>query len=472
MPKFLLNAVLIPGLILVATVAILGQPVSQYTPRRTYDQQSTELIKNLKAEFKKEAQLLQDGRLKSDYQKNLKFLLGMIKNEAFIHDFVLQNFVNRIVERILRENDIQHRPKFIFIAKNNSVNAYTVGLNCLVVNIGLLARVRSEDQLAFILAHEMAHNELGHVKESLTELREIKNESQGLLPQDVKNQNFANAVITLQRMAYDFSRFRRENEVEADSLGYLYYKKGGYPGWGALMALALMDSATYPKYPQGYLLLEPFHARDYPLQPQWLKGRPRGYAMQRSHVLLFQVDSLKSHPIIPQRMQFLANMMDLTELSPSVENDPGEIIRSAEFETIEAAYFMKKYDQCLHQALQQRSRYPKQPYLTTMIVKVLIELHQAKNEDTFYLLVQSNTANYGEELTELNHFLYNITPREMLEIAYHYLKNPKNFDGEVQEHHFLLWDLARLTDRKDHRKKLAKYYKIRFPNGKYVEKMH
>ena len=59
-------------------------------------------------------------------------------------------------------------------------------------------------------------------------------------------------------MAYDFSRFRRENEVEADSLGYLYYKKGGYPGWGALMALALMDSATYPKYPQGYLLLDLF----------------------------------------------------------------------------------------------------------------------------------------------------------------------------------------------------------------------
>ena len=133
---------------------------------------------------------------------------------------------------------------------------------------------------------------------------------------------------------------------------------------------------------------------------------------------------------------------------------------------------MKKYDQCLHHALQQRSKYPKEPYLAAMIVKVLIELHEAKNENEFYLLVQSNTANYGEELTELNHFLHNITPREMLEIAYHYLKNPKNFDGEVQEHHFLLWELARLTDRKDHRKKLAKYYKIRFPNGEYVEKMH
>ena len=175
---------------------------SQYIPRSTYDQESTELIKKLKDEFKQETGTFQDGKLKSSYQKNLKFLLKMIRNEAFINDFMLQNFVNRIVERIVRQNEIGHKPKFTFIGKNNSVNAYTVGLNCLVVNIGLLARIRSEDQLAFILAHEIAHNELGHVKEGLTQLRDMEDKSQGLVPQDVKNQNFASAVVTLQRMVY------------------------------------------------------------------------------------------------------------------------------------------------------------------------------------------------------------------------------------------------------------------------------
>ncbi len=396
----------------------------------------------------------------------------MIKNDAFIDESVLQNFIDRIVERILKQNDIRHPPKFIFIAKNNSVNAYTVGLNCLVVNIGLLARVQNEDQLAFVLAHEMAHNELDHVKKSLAEIREIKDESRGRLSQEIEGRSLENTIITLQRMAYDFGRFKRENEIKADSLWYVYYKKSKYPGWGALTALSMLDSITYPKYPQGYSLLEPFHAKDYPLQSRWLKGRPRGYSMKKSHLLIFRVDSLQSHPVIPERLQLLVNRMDIADLSPSVQNDADEITLIAEFETVEAAYFMKKYDQCLHQALQQRSRYPEDPYLITMITKVLIELGEAKKYSELYRFVQSNTANYGEELTELNHFLHNITSRELLEVAYHFLKNPENFNEEVQSHHFFLWKLARLTDRKDLQKKLVKQYKVRFPDGAYIHKMY
>lgn len=52
-------------------------------------------------------------------------------------------------------------PSRVFLARSDQHNAYADGSHVFLTT-GLVMRVRSDDELAFIIAHEMAHNILGH----------------------------------------------------------------------------------------------------------------------------------------------------------------------------------------------------------------------------------------------------------------------------------------------------------------------
>lgn len=52
-------------------------------------------------------------------------------------------------------------PSRVHLARSGQTNAYADGVHVFLTT-GLLAKLRSDDELAFVLAHEMAHNILGH----------------------------------------------------------------------------------------------------------------------------------------------------------------------------------------------------------------------------------------------------------------------------------------------------------------------
>lgn len=52
-------------------------------------------------------------------------------------------------------------PSQVFLARSDQRNAYADGRHVFLTT-GLLAKLRNDDELAFLMAHEMAHNILGH----------------------------------------------------------------------------------------------------------------------------------------------------------------------------------------------------------------------------------------------------------------------------------------------------------------------
>lgn len=51
----------------------------------------------------------------------------------------------------------------LYVIEHPAPQAELIGNEVLLVRTGLLAAVRSDDELAFVLAHELAHRALGHV---------------------------------------------------------------------------------------------------------------------------------------------------------------------------------------------------------------------------------------------------------------------------------------------------------------------
>ncbi len=63
--------------------------------------------------------------------------------------------VQRIYNRIVAGSHIEHAPP-IFVETNSKVNAYYDGTN-IVIFTGILNFVRNEEELALVIAHELAH---------------------------------------------------------------------------------------------------------------------------------------------------------------------------------------------------------------------------------------------------------------------------------------------------------------------------
>lgn len=128
--------------------------------------------------------------------------------------------LRKITEKILASRQVQHRDQFswqIRVIQDDSVlNAFCTPGGYIFIYTGLIRFLESEDQLAGVLGHEIAHADLRHSTEQLT-----KNMGVRLLTRLIAGDasligNTADQLLQL--------GFSRQDETEADlkSVEYLY----------------------------------------------------------------------------------------------------------------------------------------------------------------------------------------------------------------------------------------------------------
>ena len=114
------------------------------------------------------------------------------------------------------------------------------------VTRGLMNLLRSEDEMAGILAHEAGHILLGHYKSTVG--RSIAwTLLATLLKGDRVGETIAGVGIGLAE-----SGFSREQEVAADDYGVRLSTKAGYSSWGLYRALERMRDSGVSTSPNGF----------------------------------------------------------------------------------------------------------------------------------------------------------------------------------------------------------------------------
>ncbi len=452
---------------------ISAQFSASYVARQTHNENSTELIEFLQNQYKMESKKFNSDKTKKLLKKQLNLLVELIEKRAFLNDPTLQDYVQNAYDKIKNVNEIHTPPAYILISKNPDVNAFYSYLNVIVINVGLIARLDNQEQLSFVLAHELAHGQLDHVERKINKHLELE-ESASRSKKRRSSENQQGSIGNLQNIAYASGNFSRKMEIEADSLGFLYYTKANLNPSNVFSTLSTLDSASHPKYPQGYRLLAPFHFKRYPIKAEWLKNKPDGLTNKPDFILFYKADSLNSHPEYPHRtskLEELAKQNGFKRIHDVADSVFHSAIVLAEFETIESAYFMRKLDQCIYHALQLRAKHAENSYPNTMIAKAFLRLNEVKSNGNFYKYVSTYTGHYKSELKQINHFLSNLKGKEMLEIGYNFLGSSKNFDTNNQEHYYLLWKLAKLTNRNEVQRKITISYLENFPAGVFRKTM-
>lgn len=143
-----------------------------------------------------------------------------------VTDIELVHYINSIVRNLKQASESQLEPK-IRIINSQEPNAYSLINGTILICVGLFSTIKNEDQLAFLLAHEIAHIECEHHIKRQYELhiRSRKIMQGQLATFIIFGVGLGNANRMIQRA---MSGFSKRMEYQADSLALVWVDKAGY----------------------------------------------------------------------------------------------------------------------------------------------------------------------------------------------------------------------------------------------------
>ena len=150
-----------------------------------------------------------------------KIFRDMTRKKTILTDHWAKNDVENILRKITAGLKNSNRVYKLNIIQSQQINAFATMGGYVYVTTGLLDFVDSYDELAFIIGHEVAHEEKLHTQRKVTKLLVSTN-----LLNMVKMEDFKKLALNINAMLS--APFDQIDEYEADKYGVALAKRAGY----------------------------------------------------------------------------------------------------------------------------------------------------------------------------------------------------------------------------------------------------
>lgn len=200
------------------TANLYGQSFeNDYKPLTSVGPLPEEFVRTAKEMAQEDMQLVENEENRSAKQqfamRNNYFLKNLLLGGNVLVNDPLTKYVNKVVDQLLIGNPSLRSQLHVYVTKSPDVNAYAFDKGFVFVNVGLLAQLENEAQLAFILAHEITHV--------------MKKHSVSLYLENIKIDNGSERYERDERTLEKY-RFSKEQESEADIEGLKMIKQSNY----------------------------------------------------------------------------------------------------------------------------------------------------------------------------------------------------------------------------------------------------
>jgi predicted Zn-dependent protease len=186
-------------------------------------------------------------------------LLEMEKKVEFVRDLNLQTFLNKIGQSLVAQiGPVPFKFKF-YLIKALEPNAFALPGGYIFITTGAIVMAESEQEVAGVLGHEIAHVTARHVAQMIERSKRLNIASMVailaamLAGRGGVGSQAAATMATAAAGALEL-KYTREMEVDADQNGFHYLIKAGYDPYGLITFLnkiyktSLVSSPNIPPY--------------------------------------------------------------------------------------------------------------------------------------------------------------------------------------------------------------------------------
>lgn len=345
---------------------IFGQLTDDYAPIELRGEIPANFLKRIKGNVK--LKYRNELRLNSSQKKQFDIATEYALREIFQNGNIyfndpLTDYVRKVGDHVLHNSDLKNDVTF-FVSRYSTPNATTWQDGTIIVNIGLLARLENEAQLAFALAHEVSHFIQQHPY--LQYGRFVKKKSD----QTVTNQPF---VQSLDRTL--------NYELEADSIAIDLMSKANYNYHQGSTVLRIIKG-DYQKETIDFMSY--FTSDKFEVTQKHL-CKPISY---RDYMEAEEVNQ-KAILSTDIRQRRLIQQLSRAEYKPDLRNNIlserlfKKVKAIAQFEMVEQSFRESNFLRSTYEALILLNFYPNNKYLN---IKVCENLYYLNNYNEMYIM--------------------------------------------------------------------------------------
>lgn len=315
-----------------------------------YEQQKQSIGNN---EQKKIKQLKNQFYLESTFS-----LDNLLRSGKVLFNDPVGQYVNTVFSKVKASAGLSDNTASLYIIKTNYANAFAADQGIVFITTGLLARLKSEAQLAFILCHELTHFTKKHSIDKF-----LRNKTQ------TKDVEYLNDIDIIASASYS-----KEKESEADKEGLSIFLKAGYEPEAAI---SMFDVLHYSHLP---FENEPFEKSFF--EDENLKW-PNSFRLnQLDSVFLSEEtdDTYSTHPNIHQRKTAIKALLDIDSVlldKEGIASNDSEFLlirKICRFEYCHSALLSAKYCEAVYAAYILLKDEPNSFYLKKIIGKALYSI--------------------------------------------------------------------------------------------------
>ncbi len=192
-----------------------------------------------------------------------KFLAEVRKHNEILDNDYANDFINDLGQYLTGDLKTKPFPFHFYIIKDSSLNAFSAPGGLLFFYSGLIDIMDNCDMLAGVMAHEIGHSAARHLSHRIEQNKKIGLATlAGILAGVfIGGGAAANALITGSLAAGIQAQlhFSREDERQADQLGFKYSTESGFSPQGLIGALKKIEQESWmdPGKTPPYLLTHP-----------------------------------------------------------------------------------------------------------------------------------------------------------------------------------------------------------------------
>ncbi|MCH8554105.1 MAG: M48 family metallopeptidase [Schleiferiaceae bacterium] len=347
-----------------------------------------------------------DRRLeKTFHYENQYFMERTLNSGNVLFGDDVTRYVQKVLDKVLAMYGETNKDIRVYSVRSPVFNAAATHDGVLFVNLGLMAQIENEAQLAFILAHEIIHSEENHAIDGYKEKSRIRNEN-------ILRSNNDEKLVAL-------STYSKNLEFEADVEAFKrFFSKSGYDYREVLRVMDVMLYSYLPfdevPFPNDF-----FNSGSFVLEPALLPSTVNPITAIEDFN-----DSLTTHPNLRERKKALEKEFENLNEAPTnklfLVDEPGffHAQTMARFELCRIYLSRRRYADAIYNAFILMQDYPNNEYLRQIIGSALSSMAVYKNLDYDKFLEDFTTVE-GNKMT-ISSLLKMIEPSDMNRLAVRY----------------------------------------------------